>query len=111
MNVNEQVAWNAKLQLIVYMVQFIAIQLQFNQNNSFSTIIPLHYNYTHDVMPMSIIIIHLLKFNMWQYENFWTLKNNNIDFHRPLWLLMMIRNYDTWHINFILKNIKIYFSN
>jgi hypothetical protein len=35
---------------IVYMVQFIAIQLQLYQNNSFSTIIQLNYNYTHDVL-------------------------------------------------------------
>jgi hypothetical protein len=56
------------------MVQFMAIQLQFSQNNSFSTMIQLHYNYTHDVMPTSIIIIHLLKFDTWHYEDFWTLK-------------------------------------
>jgi len=40
-----------------------ATQLQFNQNNSFSTTMQLHYNYTHDVMLMSLIVIHLLKFN------------------------------------------------
>ncbi len=50
MNVNEQVAWSIKL-------QFIATQLQLNQNNSFSIIIQLHYNYTHDVMLTSLIII------------------------------------------------------
>jgi hypothetical protein len=30
----------------------------------------LHYNYTHDVMLMSLIIIHLLKSNMWHYGDF-----------------------------------------
>jgi hypothetical protein len=46
--------------------------LQLNQNNSFSTIMKLHYNYTHDVILMSLIIIHLLKFDTWHYEIFWT---------------------------------------
>jgi hypothetical protein len=59
MSYNEQVAWIAKLQLTIYMVQLIATQLQFNQNNSFSTTIQLHYDYTHDVMMMSLIVIHL----------------------------------------------------
>jgi hypothetical protein len=58
MSVNGQDAWVAKLQLIIYMVQLIAVQLQFNQNNSFSTTIQLHYNYTHDVMLMSLIVIY-----------------------------------------------------
>ncbi len=48
--------------------------LQLNQNNSFSTIIQLHYNQTHDVMLTSLIVIHLLKSNTWHYEDFWTLK-------------------------------------
>ncbi len=59
---NGQVAWVAKLQLIIYTMQLIAIQLQLYQNNSFSTIMQLHYNYTHDVMLTSSIVIHLLKF-------------------------------------------------
>jgi len=46
MSVNRQVAWIVELQLIVYTVQFIATQLQFNQNNSFSITIQLHNNYT-----------------------------------------------------------------
>jgi len=33
MNVNGQVAWIAKLQLVVYMVQLITIQLKSSQNN------------------------------------------------------------------------------
>ncbi len=49
-----------------------ATQLQLNQNNSFSTTIQLHYNYTHDGMMTSYIIIHLLKFDIWPYEDFWT---------------------------------------
>jgi hypothetical protein len=72
MSVNKQVAWVIELQLTIYTMQFIATQLQFIQNNSFSTIIQLHYNYTHDVMMMSLIAIHLLKCDTWYYENFWT---------------------------------------
>ncbi len=53
-------------------MQFIATQLQFIQTNSISIIIQLHYNYTHDVMMMSLIVIHLLKFDIWYYEKFWT---------------------------------------
>jgi hypothetical protein len=34
-----------KLQLNVYMVKLIVIQLQIYQNNSFSTTTQLHYNY------------------------------------------------------------------
>ncbi len=49
-----------------------ATQLQLNQNNSFSTIMQLHYNYIHDVMLTSVIVIHLLKFDKWHYENFLT---------------------------------------
>jgi hypothetical protein len=44
----------------------------------------LHYNYTHDVMLTSLIVIHLLKFDMWHYEDFLTFFFQNIDFHRPL---------------------------
>jgi hypothetical protein len=55
MNFNKQIAWIAKLQLTVYTVQLIATQLQFSQNNSFSTTIQFHYNYTHDVMLMPLI--------------------------------------------------------
>jgi len=68
----------------MYMMQFIVTQLQFNQNNSFSTTIQLHYNYTHDVMLMSLIVIHLLKTNMWHYKDFWTENIQNIDLHHPL---------------------------
>jgi hypothetical protein len=67
MSANGQIAWIAKLQLIVYMIQLIATmskQLIFN-------IMQLHYNYTHDVMLMSLIVIHLLKFDIWNYEIFW----------------------------------------
>ncbi len=38
----------------------IITQLQFNPNNSFSIIMQLLYNYTHDVMLTSLIVIHLL---------------------------------------------------
>jgi hypothetical protein len=59
----------------------------------------LHYNTTHHVMLTPLIVIHLLKFNMWHYEIFWTnyFFFQNIDLHHLLWLLMMVQNYDTWH--------------
>jgi len=60
------------LQFTIYMVQLIATQLQLSQNNSFSITMQLHYNCTYDVMLMSLIIIHLLKIDMWHYEDFWT---------------------------------------
>jgi hypothetical protein len=72
MNVNGQVAWVVGLQLIVYTVQLIVIQLQLNKKNSFLTTMQLHYNYRHDVMLASFIIVHLLKFNTRHYEDFWT---------------------------------------
>jgi hypothetical protein len=53
-------------------MQFIIIQLQLSQNNLFSTTIQLHYNCTRDAMLMSLIVIHLLKFDMWHYEDFLT---------------------------------------
>jgi len=62
---NGQVAWVVELQLTICMVQIITIQLQLCQNNSFSITMQLHYNYTHDVMLTSLIVIHLSKFNMW----------------------------------------------
>jgi hypothetical protein len=65
MSANGQVAWVVKLQLTTYMVQLITIQLQFCHNNSFSITMQLHYNYTHDIMLTSLIVIHLSKFNMW----------------------------------------------
>jgi hypothetical protein len=42
------------------------------QNNSFLTTMQLHYIYTHNVVLMSLIVIHPLKFDMWHYEDFWT---------------------------------------
>jgi len=60
-----------ELQLTIYMVQLIANQLQLNENNLFSTTMQLHYNYTHDVMLTSLIVIHLLKSNMWHFEKDW----------------------------------------
>jgi hypothetical protein len=51
-------------------MQLIATQLQLYQNNSFSTIMQLHCNYTHDVMLTSLIVIHLLKIQhvaLWRF--------------------------------------------
>jgi hypothetical protein len=53
-------------------MQLITTQLQFHQNNSFSTTMQFHYNYTHDVMLTSLNVIHLLKFETWHYADFWT---------------------------------------
>jgi hypothetical protein len=64
---------DAKLQLIVYTMHLIVTQLQFSQKKSFSTTIQLHYNYTHEVMLTSLIVIHILKLDMWHYEKIWTL--------------------------------------
>ncbi len=36
------------------------------------TTMSLHYNYTHDVMLTSLIVIHLLKFYTWHYKDFFT---------------------------------------
>jgi hypothetical protein len=75
------------LQLTMDMVQLIAIELQLCQNNSFSTTMQFHYNYTHDVMLMSLIVIHLLKFDTWHYEKKWTeffFFFQNINLHRSL---------------------------
>jgi hypothetical protein len=54
-------------------IQCNSLQLnyKFYQHNSFSTIMQLHYDYTHDVILMSFIVIHLLKFDTWHYEFFW----------------------------------------
>ncbi len=53
-------------------LQLIATQLQLRQNNLFSTTMQLHYNCTHDVILTLSIVIHILKSNMWYYEDFWT---------------------------------------
>jgi len=59
----------------------------------------LHYNCIHDVTTMLLIVIHLLKSNMWHYEFFLTYKLffRNIDLHCSLLLLMMAQNCDMWH--------------
>jgi hypothetical protein len=63
-----------KLQLIIYMVQLITIQLQLYHNNFFSTTMQLPYDYIHNVMLLSFFI-HPSKFNMWHYEDLsWFLK-------------------------------------
>jgi hypothetical protein len=70
MSANGQVTLVVELQLTAYTMQFIVIQWQLNQNNSFSTTMQLHNNCTHNVMLTSLIVIHLLKFDMWHYEDF-----------------------------------------
>jgi len=116
-NANGQVAWVVELQFTIYTLQLIATQLQLSQNNSFSITIQLHYNYTHDVMLMSLLVVHLLKFDMWHYEDFWTLKN--LKYWSPssimivygdlkLWHMAQLKT-TTWHINCIL-DIYLYIS-
>jgi hypothetical protein len=68
MSANGQTAWIAELQLTIYTMQLIATlskQLIFNT-------MQLHYNCTHDVKLMSLIVIHLFKFDTWNYEKNWT---------------------------------------
>jgi hypothetical protein len=99
-----------KLQLIVYTIQHITIQLQLCHNNSFSTIMQLPYDYNHNAMLMSFFI-HPSKFNMWHYEDFsWFFWN--IDIHYPLWLFvldglglwhMAQSKVAMWHNNWILE--------
>jgi hypothetical protein len=48
------------LQLTVYMVQFITTQLQLCWNNSFSTTMQFHYNYSFNIMLTLLICIHQL---------------------------------------------------
>jgi hypothetical protein len=52
------------------MMQLIITQLQLRQNNLFS-ILCNSIIIMHDVMMMSLIVIHLLKPDMWHYEDFW----------------------------------------
>jgi hypothetical protein len=37
----------------------------------------VHYNYTHDAILTSLIVIHLLKYDMLHYEKIWTLKKKS----------------------------------
>ncbi len=87
-SVNKQVTWVLELQLTIYTVQLIVIQLQLYQNNSFSTTMQLHYNCTHDVMLTSLIVIHLWKFNTLQYEKFMDIKKKS-----KYWFQL---SYDCW---------------
>jgi hypothetical protein len=44
-----------------------------------------HYKYTHNVMLTSLIVIHILKSNMWHYEDYWKKKKiQNTDLHHAL---------------------------
>jgi hypothetical protein len=46
--------------------------MQFYQNNFVFTTMQLHYNYTHNIMLMSLIVIHPLKYDKWHFEKIWT---------------------------------------
>jgi hypothetical protein len=99
-----------ELQLTVYIMQLIIIQLQFCCNNSFSTTMQLCYDYNHNIMMMSFFI-HPSKFDTWHYEGFsWVFWK--FDIHRPLWLFvlnglglwhMAQSKVAMWHINWILE--------
>jgi hypothetical protein len=97
--VNGQITWTAKLQLTIYTMQLIVIQLQLNQNNLFSTIMQLHYSHTHGAMLTSLIVMHLLKFDMWHYKKIWTYLNFFSKYWSPwsIILLMMVQNCDMWN--------------
>ncbi len=79
-SVNRQVTWIVKMQFKEYMVQLITIQLQFNQNNSFSTTMQFCYNCTHDVMLTSLIVIHQI-FWRWHF-----CQNSNRNLNKIVWI-------------------------
>jgi hypothetical protein len=74
----------------------------------------LHYNYTHDVILMSLIVIHLLKSNMWHYERFLDIRIIYfskyvspssimiINDGMKLWHMAQLK-ISTWHINYIFE--------
>jgi hypothetical protein len=70
----------------------------------------LHYNCTHDIMLMSLIVIHLLKFSTCHYEDFWT----NYFLFKILISIMIVndgQDYDTWHNKKLQHGILIIFWN
>jgi len=105
-----------KLQLTIYTMQLITIQLQLCHNNSFSTTMQFPYDYNHNVM-LTSFFIHPSKFNTWHYEDFLWFKKN-IDIRLPLRLFILdgLRLWHLaqskvvmWHINWILEtNIYVY---
>jgi hypothetical protein len=66
----------------------LQFKLQFSQNNSFSTIMQLHYNCTHDVMLNSLIVIHLLQS---KHMALWKKIRHKIIFFK---ILISILHYD-----------------
>jgi membrane protein YdbS with pleckstrin-like domain len=66
MSANEQVAWIAKLQLTVYMVQLIGNPIKTTHFQLLCNSIIIA------AMMTSLIVIHLLKYDVWHYEDFWT---------------------------------------
>ncbi len=93
----EQMTWVVKLQLTIYTVQFIATQLQFYQNKSFSITMQLHYNCMHDVLLMSLIVIHLLKSNTWHYEDFLTYIYIS-KYWSPFFIMIVNDGPKFWHV-------------
>jgi hypothetical protein len=57
-----------KRDVLQLVMQLIVYTMQFNCNFIKTTYFQFQYNYTHDVMLTSIIVIHLLKSDMWHYE-------------------------------------------
>jgi hypothetical protein len=84
-----------ELQLIVYTMQLIAIQLQFYGNNSVSTSMQLH-NYNHDIMLPLLIFIHPLKFHMWHYDDFWI--NFFLKYWSPSFSMIVNDGSKLWHV-------------
>jgi hypothetical protein len=99
MSANGQVAWIIKLQVTIYIMQLncnlvktTCFQLLCN---SIITI-----NSTHDVMLMSLIVIHLLKSNMWHYEDFWT--QFFFEYWSPSSIMIVNDGPRLWHVTFLL---------
>jgi len=87
-SVIKQIAWVAKVCIYgAIHCNSIASQLQLCWNNSFSTIMQLHYDYNHNIMLLLLIFIRLFKSNTWHYKDFFNIFFWNIDFHHLLWLL------------------------
>jgi hypothetical protein len=61
-----------ELQLTIYIMQLIVIQLHLCCNNCFSTTMQLPYDCNHNVM-LTSFFIHSSKYNTWHYEDFFVI--------------------------------------
>jgi hypothetical protein len=103
LQLNSLVATNIWYSLYLYVVSAnkkIAWVVKLCENNSFSTIMQLHNNYTHDVTMRSLIAIHPLKSNMWDY-NFKFLDINfyfYLKYWSPLSIMIVNDGLRLWHM-------------